>query len=605
MPFLVLPAALWLADWWHDAVALVVAVLLCRPAADLIRFALARPAARRHYSGMVRARHCWHWLCRCTGLGQPELGSKNRPAAESRALVLVLLAATSRLLAILAGIETAERLGKIHYPRARRWRLNDYGWQCVVKTAPRTGRKEVEKQSQHIADYWRSARVGVTQVAPGRLIVRALRDDPLAVPFGPEACPPRQLRTSPAHRSPCRSRRLGTDRYLPLRGLTGICVSGLPGYGKTSLINSWLCQLTTTSAAQFALLDGKDGGDQEPWHERAWRHAGDQLADALDVLEDQHAEMRRRLRNIVSLCGQRNAWNVGGPTEYLAQHRGDRALEGLARRCIALTGELIRKGRSVLCLTILATQKTTGDSIPTSLRDSSGLAVSFALKTTESSVAALGDAIREYPDYSPTLLRETPNGIGAAVATLATGTDSFTRLRVPEITEQWAEAVATATAHYRRDPRGTVRHGYARVVTRRASRLPDHERALSRADHQSPQDGAVRAEDVIEQFRYPWMAGRLPPLWYGEGVKFTITWLLGDWTAPPVDPAGRGPYSYDSELWPPGVAGRRYRPFDSRYFSSRSMPTSRAASPSWLKNFCNRRLAADRLAGRASSSSTS
>jgi len=58
----------------------------------------------------------------------------------------------------------------------------------------------------------------------------------------------------------------------------------------------------------------------------------------------------------------------------------------------------------------------------------------------------------------------------------------------------------------------------------------------------------VHAEDVIEQSRYPWMAGRLPPLWYGEGVKFTITWLLGDWTAPPVDPVGRGPYGQDSEL---------------------------------------------------------
>ena len=155
-----------------------------------------------------------------------------------------------------------------------------------------------------------------------------------------------------------------------------------------------------------------------------------------------------------SLCGQRNAWNAAGPTPDLpllvtvidecqtyldlAQHKGDRATEDLTRRCIALTGELIRKGRSVLCLTVLATQKTTGDSIPTSLRDNSGLAVSFALKTTECSVAALGDAIREYPGYSPTLLRETPNGIGTAVTTLTTGTDPFTRLRVPEITEQWA-----------------------------------------------------------------------------------------------------------------------------------------------------------------------
>ncbi len=33
------------------------------------------------------------------------------------------------------------------------------------------------------------------------------------------------------------------------------------------------------------------------------------------------------------------------------------------------------------------------------------------------------------------------------------------------------------------------------------------------------------------------MADRLPSLWYGEGVKFSITWLLGDSTAPPVDPA--------------------------------------------------------------------
>ena len=140
------------------------------------------------------------------------------------------------------------------------------------------------------------------------------------------------------------------------------------------------------------------------------------------------------------------------PRPRPAQRR-PRDREGLTRRCIALTGELIRKGRSVLCLTILATQKTTGDSIPTSLRDNSGLAVSFALKTTESSVAALGDAIREYPGYSPTLLRETPNGIGTAVATLTTGTDPFTRLRVPEITEQLGRSSAPPpTAHHRPRP---------------------------------------------------------------------------------------------------------------------------------------------------------
>jgi hypothetical protein len=33
----------------------------------------------------------------------------------------------------------------------------------------------------------------------------------------------------------------------------------------------------------------------------------------------------------------------------------------------------------------------------------------------------------------------------------------------------------------------------------------------------------VRADDVIERGRYPWMADRLPPAWYGEGVQLTIT----------------------------------------------------------------------------------
>jgi hypothetical protein len=58
----------------------------------------------------------------------------------------------------------------------------------------------------------------------------------------------------------------------------------------------------------------------------------------------------------------------------------------------------------------------------------------------------------------------------------------------------------------------------------------------------------VHADDVIEQARYPWMADRLPPPWYGEGVKFSITWLLGDSIAPPVDRGGCGPYGKGSEL---------------------------------------------------------
>lgn len=58
----------------------------------------------------------------------------------------------------------------------------------------------------------------------------------------------------------------------------------------------------------------------------------------------------------------------------------------------------------------------------------------------------------------------------------------------------------------------------------------------------------VHAEDVIDQSRDPGMVGQLPPPQYGEGVKFSIIWLLGDWTVRPVDLAGRGPYGHDSDL---------------------------------------------------------
>jgi hypothetical protein len=58
----------------------------------------------------------------------------------------------------------------------------------------------------------------------------------------------------------------------------------------------------------------------------------------------------------------------------------------------------------------------------------------------------------------------------------------------------------------------------------------------------------VRADDVIEQAGHPWMVERRPSSWYGEGVRFTISLLLGDLTAPPVDPAGHGPYDPASEL---------------------------------------------------------
>jgi hypothetical protein len=64
------------------------------------------------------------------------------------------------------------------------------------------------------------------------------------------------------------------------------------------------------------------------------------------------------------------------------------------------------------------------------------------------------------------------------------------------------------------------------------------------------------AEDVVEQGGNRWAADWLPPRLYGEGVKCTITWLLGDSTFPPVDPPA-GPMT-KAGVWPPAV-GRKAR----------------------------------------------
>jgi S-DNA-T family DNA segregation ATPase FtsK/SpoIIIE len=111
------------------------------------------------------------------------------------------------------------------------------------------------------------------------------------------------------------------------------------------------------------------------------------------------------------------------------------------RSCRMLAAELLRRGRKVMMHTTLIAQKPTSSSIPPDLRDLAGLRMSFATSTTEMSVASLGDDVRNYPTLNPTTLQSDEH-IGVAVARLATGSDLFTRLRVPFVDEDQADNVA-------------------------------------------------------------------------------------------------------------------------------------------------------------------
>ena len=417
-----------------------------------VRFARAAPAARRNYPRVILARLRWRWLTRNLALAHADPHGRRKMRGAFGP-------------AVGTNVRIEKPKGHVRYPRAR-FRADAFGVIARIKTIPKAGRAEFEKAAADIADEWRCTRVQVSQPKPGRLLVRGLVTDPLAARFGPEGAPEGTYSDPHPFRPYLGRDEWAADRWADLSGLTGITVVGLPGYGKTSLILSLLHQLAGTAAVQFVFIDGKGGGDYADWRQRAWLHSGDELPAAAAVLEDVHSLMRHRLAAIAQGTGQRNMWHSGPTPDYplivtvvdeahtfydLDAVKGTKEAESHVRACRALSGQLIKKGRSVLFLTILITQKGTSDALPTALRDNCGLGFAFATKTRDGAVAGLGESIKEYPSYCPTTLRDR-SMIGVATASLPSGSDPFVRLRVPEITEAAASARAAETAHLRADP---------------------------------------------------------------------------------------------------------------------------------------------------------
>ncbi len=344
-----------------------------------------------------------------------------------------------------------------------------------MKTVAGIGLDEVAAQARHLADLWGCARVSVAPDGPGRLLVRAVRIDPLAAKtrYRPGLTVPATLRVWP----------MGEDEYAKpvaaaLSNVPGIAVAGLPGYGKTSLVNSLIGRFAPSDVVQFAVADGKaetaDAGDYADIAPRLFAFAGDDLAEAnklfirlVKLRRDRYNAMRRAL-------GTANLWDVNPSAAwplvvlvideahtFFSQPKGSdkrsRELAALAAENARLVDDLIRKGRSVGFVTIVITQKPTGDAIPTSIRDNCGIRISFAQTTQEAAVAALGDDIRLWPDANPVGLQD-PAYLGVASMRIQ-GQEGFTRVRMPEVTPADTAKVAAATAHLTADPATLLPHG--------------------------------------------------------------------------------------------------------------------------------------------------
>jgi S-DNA-T family DNA segregation ATPase FtsK/SpoIIIE len=333
-----------------------------------------------------------------------------------------------------------------------------------ASTVGRLGVDEFQNAAIHLADVWRVGQVRVEQARPGLVRLRVLITDPLTSHT-------RWTEDATATAGPALWL-AGVDadgQPVTIRssGVSGVVVAGLAGYGKTSFLNARFCQLAPSPAVQFVLIDGKGGPDYDDLFTRAWLAAKDDPQLVRDHLVRVRDLLVARQRSIRAVLGAKNMWHVG-PSEtwplvvvvvdeahtFLNEIKGTDAdskrLDALARETARLTEELIRKGRNVGIQVILATQKATGDAIPTKIRDNCQVAISFAQRTSEAATAVLGSDISGFPDEHPRRLQD-PAYVGVA-SMVAEGRPGFTLVRTPYVPDNVADRIADQTTHLVRDP---------------------------------------------------------------------------------------------------------------------------------------------------------
>ncbi|WP_316741015.1 FtsK/SpoIIIE domain-containing protein [Streptomyces sp. MK7] len=367
---------------------------------------------------------------------------------------------------------TAPKDGPAPAPRVLTPRIkvkpDRFGVIVRARTLPRVGLEEYQKAARFLADAWRCTRVSVLPDGPGRVVIRGVRSDPLTTPtrHRPTGGPPEDVARW----------ELGVDEYaapvcVSLANVPGVTVAGTPGAGKTSGINKFVCDLAPSAAVQIVGFDGKvsraSEGDYADLAKRMFAFCGDDLDEA-NTLFKRLVQLRRRRSSVIrDVLGVKNMWHVG-PSRlwpltvvlideahtFFREHKGSDAetkrLAALTAENARLVEDLVKKGRSVGILTILISQKTTGDAIPTFIRDVCPVGLSFAQKTVEAAVAALGDDIRNWPDASPVTLQD-PAYVGVAVMAMQ-GRPGFTRIRTPYVSDADAVRIAEATSHLTADP---------------------------------------------------------------------------------------------------------------------------------------------------------
>jgi hypothetical protein len=374
------------------------------------------------------------------------------------------LAAEWPLLAQTLGLGYRDQWTRQHRFPAAELVVDDQGVTATVAAIAGASLADYQRAAGSLADTWGCVTVRAEQERPGLIRLRGLYYDPLLAPARVDL-----PGTAPATLTAWWLGWAEDASPVVIRSaeVSGTVVGGLAGFGKTMLVAHLLGQLAPSPAVQFVLVDGKGGPDYDRLTPRAWLAAKDDLTQVRDVLRRVHRLMVDRQASIAQVLGVTDAWHVGpSPSWPLAvvvideahtffhERKGTspevKAHNALVAELSRLVEELIRKGRNVAIQVMLLTQRATGDAIPTRIRDNCQVAISFATRTLDGAVAALGEEIRQHPDASPVLLND-PAYVGVAVTSLP-GRSGFHRVRTPQVDHHQVAAIIRTTAGLRADP---------------------------------------------------------------------------------------------------------------------------------------------------------
>lgn len=181
--------------------------------------------------------------------------------------------------------------------------------------------------------------------------------------------------------------------YLPLSGVSGALVGGLPGSGKTFFLRRLVASLGGKKGYGVVVLDGKGTNDFDDLvtspFVRLEKGSPDVEPGVLSALEAVEKEMNARAQ------GAGNRRKLILIVDEVQGFTDTSGLTGAEKKTIeksaAIIRRLVQKGRSLDIFVILATQKPDATTIPTKIRDNLGIALCFNVRTAETGKTVLGE----------------------------------------------------------------------------------------------------------------------------------------------------------------------------------------------------------------------